>query len=342
MTRLQVADLRRQVRRRWPEILTALGMPDASLTKTNKPCPACGGADRFSFTDKDGSGSFVCRALGRQGGDGFQLVMHWLACDFPTALEAVARVLGEQPAPYRAAPSLARTPPASARRDRAHALRECWREAAPLTCEDPSGSYLARRGLLLAAYPPVLRHHSALVYWHVRDGQSPVRLGSHPAMLAAVQGTDGRVVGLHRTYLTTGGEKAVIPDPSTGKPLPVKKLMTREEGVMPGAAIRLYPIQEGRLAVAEGIETALAVRQSCGLPTWACVSANGLSAVILPPEAQIVLIAADNDRNGAGQRAAHALAKRLEQEGRRAEVIVPSLPGMDWLDVLKAERGPAS
>ena len=160
-------------------------------------------------------------------------------------------------------------------------------------------------------------------------------------MLAAVQGADGITVAIHRTYLQHDGCKAVVRDPVSGDSLPVKKSKARKEGVMPGAAVRLFPVSGGRLVVAEGIETALAVHVMTGAPVWACVSASGLASVVLPPEAKEVFVAADHDPNGAGQRAAQALAERMKQEGRAGCVLFPSTPGLDWLDVLNAERSPA-
>lgn len=91
--RLSLAELRITAAGRWPELLVGLGLPAECLTSQNKPCPACGGQDRFSFTDKHGSGSFVCRAMERQGGDGFELVMHCLGCDLRGALAAVAELV---------------------------------------------------------------------------------------------------------------------------------------------------------------------------------------------------------------------------------------------------------
>lgn len=341
MTRHAVSELRRAANGRWPDILTSLGMQADSLTAHNKPCPACGGTDRFSFTDMHGTGSFVCRASDRQGGDGFELVMHWLSCDFPGALDAVAQALGDDTgAPRSSPPPAAQPAPRTPSKDRVEALRDLWRHAYKVSEGDTVARYLVNRGLNLPAVPKVIRHHPALAYWHKNgNGKPPLRLGVYPAMLAAVQGEDGRTVALHRTWLTPAGAKAAPVNPTTGKVMPVKKLICRNEQVMPGSAIRLYPPESGRLALAEGIETAFAVRLIHGIPVWSCVTANGLSAVRLPPEVAEVFIAADNDANGAGQRAAQALGRRLSAEGRRVEILTPSLPGLDWLDVLNAAEG---
>ena len=58
-------------RGRWKAILLAAGVSEELLAKQNKPCPACGGTDRFSFLDRDGDGTYFCRGCG--GGDGFSL-----------------------------------------------------------------------------------------------------------------------------------------------------------------------------------------------------------------------------------------------------------------------------
>lgn len=334
---LSIDQLRLAASGRWPEILVAVGLPAESLSKKAKACPACGGTDRFSFTDGGGSGSFVCRGLDRQGGDGFELVMHYLGCDLRGALVAVADALGGVALQHPPARCLV---PEKTGRDDGEALRRMWKEAAPPVQGDPVWRYLQRRGCLPAVMPKALRCHPSLPYW-LTGGERPVRLGSFPSMLAAVQSPDGMTVAIHRTYLDHDGSKAVVRDPASNDSLPVKKLKARKEGVMPGAAIRLFPVTDGRLVVAEGIETALAVHLMTGAPVWACVSASGLASVVLPPEAGEVFVAADHDPGGTGQRAAQALVDRLKQEGRAGCVLFPSTPGLDWLDVLNAERSQA-
>jgi len=307
------ARVKREAAGRWPEVLQRLGIPAKVLTKRNKPCPACGGVDRFSFIDKD-YGAFVCRGLDSQGGDGFALVRHYLGSDFMAAVKAVSEALGLSPvhgvylAPLPPAQRAigATAPPKLADRG---GLLAMWDKARPLTAHRPAGLYLASRGLVLPA-----------------------------ALLAYVTADDGRFAGLHRTYLTHSGRKAAPLDAS-GQPLPCKKLATVREGVMRGAAVRLYVPQDGRLALAEGIETALAVRQQSGLPVWACVSAFGLEHAALPDDAQDVFIFADHDRNGVGQRAGERLERRLLREGRRVRLLVPTLPDSDWLDVLNEQGG---
>jgi len=169
--------------------------------------------------------------------------------------------------------------------------------------------YLKARGLSLEP-PPTLR----VAY-----------LRGEPVMVARVEG-EGGLLGLHLTFLEPDG---------LGRR--EKKLA---KGSRPkGGAIRLYPLEEGRpLALAEGIETALAVREVTGWPVWATIAALFMKEVIVPPEVKEVVVAADHDR--AGIEAAHALARRLIREGRRVRMAVPPEEGADWLDVLAhAKKG---
>jgi DNA primase len=85
------------------------------------------------------------------------------------------------------------------------------------------------------------------------------------------------------------------------------------------------------LVLAEGIETALSVLQATGKPVWACLSTSGLKAVILPPEVNTVIIAADGDE--AGEKAAKEAARRFYLEGREVKIARPPA-GMDFNDLL--------
>ncbi|MCS6867789.1 toprim domain-containing protein, partial [Thermus sp.] len=170
--------------------------------------------------------------------------------------------------------------------------------------------YLHARGLCIPP-PPSLR----LALW-----------GDTPVMLARITGPRGDLVGLHLTTLEPGGRARKEKRLAAGsKPL--------------GGAIRLFPLEEGQpLALAEGIETALAVHQATGWPAWATVSASFMPYVHIPPEVREVVICPDNDPPGleAGRR----LARRLPGEGRKVRLAVPPIPGADWLDLLKQAKTP--
>jgi len=163
--------------------------------------------------------------------------------------------------------------------------------------------YLKARGLSLEP-PPTLR---------------VAFLKGVPAMVARVEGPGG-LLGLHLTILEPDGRG--------------RKEKRLAKGSRPkGGAIRLFPLEAGQpLALAEGIETALAVREATGWPVWALVAASFLKEASLPPEVKEVVVAADHDK--AGLEAAKALAQRLLGEGRKVRLAVPPVEGEDWLDVL--------
>jgi putative DNA primase/helicase len=145
-------------------------------------------------------------------------------------------------------------------------MREIWANTLAVVDGDPVARYLHRRGLN-GRVPACLRHHPSLPYW--QEGY----LGNWPAMVAPLTAPDGRVLALHRTYLTADGHKAPVAN--------VKKL-TRAVGPVPGACIALHEPLNGALGVAEGIETAQAAYLASGLPTVAAYCANGLATFQWP------------------------------------------------------------
>lgn len=185
-------------------------------------------------------------------------------------------------------------------------------------------AYLRGRGLS-GVVPSTLRFASSLLYVE----QETAAKRWLPAMVAAVQAADGRVVGAQRTYLDDrGAGKAPVATPR------------KSIGPVRGGAVRLAPVAPV-LALTEGIETGLAVLEATGSATWAAISAPGLAAIELPAEARAVAIWADRDVSGAGQRAADALAARLRREDRRVRILLPPDVGRDWLDVFVSD-GPAA
>lgn len=297
-------------------------------------CPIHGGNDGFRlFRDAARTGGGICNTCGHFA-DGFALLAWVNDWTLVEALEAVAGRLGMSTGTRQSARPLGRsarrsepTPDPAAKLAR---LERWWTEAAegaPLL-----RAYFAYRGLSLEP-PPTLRLHPALPYWSA--GEPRVCLVTAPVLLARVESADGRLAGLHRTYLQPDG-RGKLHIEHAGEVLPPKKLYSLAPGATNGAAVRLYP-PGLRLALTEGIETALAVREATSLAVWACVSAGGLERVALPEAVRAVIIMADRDGSGTGERAARALARRLVREGRRVKVVLPPAAGYDWLDVLRGE-----
>jgi hypothetical protein len=208
-------------------------------------------------------------------------------------------------------------------------LRRIWAEARPVEPTDLVFRYLRdTRGLKLSQFPKTLRLHPSLPHrWSDT---------SWPAMLAIVQRSDGESVALHRTWL----------DPETVNKAPVTPQRAML-GPQQNGAIRLFEHHASReLLVAEGIETALTAGEldHWKRSVWAAISTSGLMALQVPKKFGAVVIAADNDANGAGVHAANVLARRLRKRGVRVRIFPPRRAGADWNDELleKKQQGPAA
>lgn len=184
-------------------------------------------------------------------------------------------------------------------------------------------TYLRSRGIELDQWPTSLRFHGRCPRPSDEAGNF---LPPLPAMVALVEHVGRGPVAVHCTYLAPhGAGKADLPP----------KQQKACFGPVAGGAARFGMPCEGKwLGVAEGIETALSVAMACAMPTWAALSAGGIRALILPPDATHVIIAADHDASGTGERAAGDAAARWLVEARRVRIARPSEVGADFNDVL--------
>lgn len=203
--------------------------------------------------------------------------------------------------------------PESATRPRRSSLagaQATWRDARPLTGNDPASKYLAWR-LGGAITSPAFRY--------LRGCSHPMGT-RHPALICEVVDAAGEQIGCQRIFLDAHGQKAGV--------TPAKAC----KGRVWGGAIRIGGLAP-EIIVAEGPETAAAAGLLLRLPAWSAVSAGNLAkGLVLPPEVKTVVIAADHDKPGLD--AAEAAARRWKAEGRAVKIIKPPTPGHDFADVL--------
>lgn len=101
-------DLQRQASGRWLDLLAAAGIPSELLNQAGKPCPKCGGEDRFNADRNVASnGKVFCRGCFNKSsairpGDGFATIAWWQNGTYSQAMNWVADQLGfstTRPAP---------------------------------------------------------------------------------------------------------------------------------------------------------------------------------------------------------------------------------------------------
>jgi hypothetical protein len=174
-------------------------------------------------------------------------------------------------------------------------------------------TYLQRRGIAHVYYGGSLRFHPRCYYRP--DEYLPTE--TWPAMIAAVTDLDGRITGVHRTWLDPDGFDRI----RLGKaPIDTPR---RAMGDLLGNAVR-FGVVDDVLAAGEGIETMLSLRYVLPtMPMVAALSANHLSAMMLPSGLRRLYIARDAD--AAGDAVQATLARRAEDAGIEAIALSPRL-----------------
>ena len=184
-------------------------------------------------------------------------------------------------------------------------------------------AYLASRGLDLPLTGDALRYlpPSGKYIW--------------PTMVSVI--TDfvtGQTVNLQFTYLAHDGSgKAPLPKHEQRRFLAGHRVK--------GGVVRLSDDADVclRLGLSEGTETALAIQTSFARAgrseiVWAAVNAGNMAELPVVPGIETLVVYADKDTGGAGQRAAQELAARWTRAGREAYIALPDTG--DW-----NERGAA-
>jgi len=176
--------------------------------------------------------------------------------------------------------------------------RDLLRTSAPVDLVPDAVFYLQSRKLWPLPKGCPLRGHPGAEYWDT-GAEHPILVGKFPALLAPLVDIDGDPVTVHVTYIEDGAKLE-------GRTC--RKLLSPTGGRV-GCAVRLTPLDGAVLAVAEGIETALAASKLLKVPSWSCLSTSLLAAFTPPSGIEELIIAVDND--AAGRLAASKLVLRL-------------------------------
>lgn len=287
----------------------------------------------YVFEDRRSWHCFGCH----QGGDVFRLVMLQAGCDFPGAVDylgGVREFTKEEDAAIRdrIAKEEARQQAEREKREKEGIAiaQRIWRGAVAAK-GTPVETYLEYRGIDLAKIGGVPRSLRFARLGHPETGKAV-----HPAMVAAIQGADGCIQGIHRTYLLENGRGKLAGVPA--------KLSL---GVVTGGAVRFGParplIRDG-----EGIETSLSVLQAdpdFDGSVWCSISLGNMGPLDLPPVVKRREVLLDNDMSEKGLEAQkRAMHEAIAAANARGYEIVFYRPpqGMDFNDLLaKPDRGRA-
>lgn len=334
MRKIDKVELVKRVNGRWLQVILAIApyFQEASERPgVHHTCPIHGGRDGFRFyKDADSTGGGVCNSCGNFP-DAFALLSWATGRTFRQVLEDVDDVMGGNLVQHQAKPMPVKSDQDIEMEDRIKRLRLNSAYKTSISSQAPGASsirkYLESRGL--SAVSKALRFHPSMSYL---SKDKKVRL-NFPAILAMVHAPDGTPVTMHRTYL----------DPKTSLKAPVenpKKIMSFVSTLsIKGAAIRLFPLVDGELAIAEGIETAIAVFEATGTPCWSTITSTIMESFVPPDGVRRLLIFADKDRSGVGFEAAKKLKARIDALGTiECVIMLPPSPipsdkkGVDWLD----------
>ena len=191
------------------------------------------------------------------------------------------------------------------------------RAARPLTDDCPAATYLCTRGCAVPQHGVLW--HPALRHW-------PTRL-AFPALVSLVTNVvSGELQTLHLTFLELDGMgKAPVDKPKLLMPGHPKK----------GGCVRLCEDAEVTygLAIAEGIETALAVARA--FPhVWACLDKGNLADFPVLAGIDCLTVAVDHDK--AGLEAWERVSTKWLAAGREVRRILAPKPGDDFNDWMAA------
>lgn len=207
--------------------------------------------------------------------------------------EWVEAYLGKNPPPPA---SLHPEPPTVEKKQNKNIAKEVWGKCKPLIESCEAVKYLKSRGL----------------EWDfncLRQGRLKHSAGGkfYNCLVAAATSKDGEVEGVHRIYLQNGAKAKVVP---------CKMAL----GQIKGNSVKLAE-PKGVLAIAEGIETAIAAMKLLKLPTWSAISGGNISSVIVPNSVHTVIVIGDND--DAGRIHAEKARESFTARGLRSRIIYP-------------------
>jgi DNA primase len=271
---------------------------------------------RPSFVVNDDLGLFYCHGCG-VGGDVINFVRRIENCSFIEAIRSIAGAIPAITIPRE--------------REKARKLDRAKRALASAYARIQWNDAIAAKGTLAEIYlrgrgitcpiPSTLRYGVFPLWISLVTGRTGPRL---PALIAACQSENGRVVGIQKIFLRRDGTRALLPRPKLSL------------GAIKGGALRLGPVAE-QIIVCEGPEDGLTLHEMFpGTSVWVALGSGNIPFMNLPADIRRVLVAGDN--NAGGRRAAKEACEAFQSQGRRADTIFPADDYEDFNDQLRDIR----
>jgi putative DNA primase/helicase len=213
------------------------------------------------------------------------------------------------------APPIKRPPKPDDTIDRIGWARSIWRATKPAK-GTLAERYLVETRCLELPDSESIRFHPRLKFTPTGD--------ILPAMVCAmVDIHTNELTGVHRTFLTEDARKAGV--------------LTLGRKVGSAIKIDAEEVVERGLAIAEGIESAIAAR-FIYRPAWSLIDASGVHGFPVLAGIEHLKIFADNDASKTGEVAAYACQERWEKEGAEVSIQMPPNVGEDIADIISNHR----
>lgn len=201
---IPIRELKRMARGRWREILQSAGIPPELLAdRRGRPCPKCGGRDRFAaLKDLEIVGAVHCRhcfssSTNPKPGDGIASLQWWLGVSTADAIQWLRFFLGlgnYKHLPIQAIRSPLAAPPKVVQSESDRLRIELMAEVCLRNMTDASREYTAQK---LGVHPHALRR--------LQVGWCP----SNCATTWPMRDANGSIIGLRLRDPNTGSKKSV-------------------------------------------------------------------------------------------------------------------------------------
>lgn len=317
-----------------------------------------GGRDSFRFSEKsDHEGRAIC-SCNQDGWSPFDLLEQaGVGRSFTDVCHEIKRAYGGGADAYKAkeAPAPKRQRPRSTveeNKRKAAAMKQIVKDLLPLGHPDASIGrlYFRRRGIPLNKAIGDVKFHPALPYFrtYTEMGKKVKELvGMFPAIVSAFRNGQGRVMNLHRIFLTQDGRK--LDHLHVTMP---KKVCSGLDN-WSKTPVSVATVSECRtLHICEGVEKGWALHLATGESVRAANSCTSLPGLYVNREEwDDVVLWADHDpynearqKPGDGQTYMYKLFVELMRAGFRVCLMIPDTnptmeaKGPDWEDIVVASK----